>query len=128
LRAYFIDKLSVDDVAKKFNYKKSSVYSLTRDFRAQIKEHRVIADHFFLTPKPGRKPSENQEQLHQQIILLRKKYLSIPDIKSILDAQGESYSERYIHRLLKAEGFARLPRRSQTEKHTAQTNDIYRGT
>lgn len=120
LRSFFIEKYSAEKVARQFNYKKSTVYSLIRDFKNQLKEGEITPEHFFHPPKPGRKPSKNRDQIRDQITLLRKKYLSVPDIKSMLDAQGEHLSERHIHTILQAEGFARLPRRNKTERQNAR--------
>ncbi|MCP4915276.1 MAG: transposase, partial [Oligoflexia bacterium] len=50
------------------------------------------------------------------IIELRKQYLSVPDIKGILDSKGYKVSEKYIYNVLKRDGFARLPRRSKRIK------------
>ena len=48
---------------------------------------------------------------------MRKRNLSVPDIKARLDAATEEApSERTIDRVLKQEGFARLPRRTQAER------------
>ena len=53
---------------------------------------------------------------------LRKQYLSIPEIKSILDSKSYKVSEKYIWDVLRKEGFARLPRRSNQAKKTAGLN------
>ena len=44
------------------------------------------------------------------------KYLSVPDIKAILDTLEYNVSETYIYKVLKSNGFARLPRRNQEVK------------
>lgn len=77
LRAFFIDELTAEEVAKQFHYKKSAVYSLTRDFSHQLKNDAITPAHFFHQTKPGRKPTENHNQIRELIILLRKKYLSV---------------------------------------------------
>jgi predicted DNA-binding protein YlxM (UPF0122 family) len=125
LRAFFIDQLTADEVAKKFHYKRSTVYSLTRDFSRKLKNNSITSEQFFHQTKSGRKPTtEIRDVIRDQIILLRKKYLSIPDIKSILDVQGKKISERYIHTILQEEGFSRLPRRSKTEKQNAIPKNV----
>lgn len=124
LRSFFIEKYSAEEVARQFDYKKSTVYSLARDFKNQLKNGEISPEHFFHQTKPGRKPSENRDQIRDQIILLRKKYLSVPDIKSLLDAQGVHLSERHIHTILQEEGFARLPRRNKAEKQNAMPKNI----
>ncbi len=42
--------------------------------------------------------------------------LSVPQIKATLDSLGESVSQRYIARILKQEGFERLPRRTSAQR------------
>src|SRR5687768_16637197 len=94
LRSFFIEKQPAEKIAARFNYKKSTVYSLTRDFKNQLKNNQITPESFFHPIKLGRKPSENRDHIRDQVILLRKKYLSVPDIKSILDAQNKTLSER----------------------------------
>jgi len=118
LRSFFIDNHTAEEVANQFGYKKSTVYSLTRDFQQQLEKKELKPEHFFHQTKPGRKPSPNIDTIRENIVLLRKKYLSVSDIKSFLDAQGENLSERYIHMILKEEGFARLPRRNKIERQS----------
>jgi hypothetical protein len=124
LRSFFVEKQSAEKVAAQFDYKISTVYSLTRDFKKQLKNGTIRPEHFFHQAKPGRKPSENIDKIRGQIILLRKKYLSVPDIKSILDSQGSSLSERHIHSILQVEGFARLPRRNKIEKQKGLLKNV----
>ena len=117
LRAFFYEKKPVADVAKQFGYTVSTLYSLIRDFKARLKENKEDAI-FFAENKVGRKPREDHDQLHALIVMLRKKYLSVGDIKSILDTQQHSISEKQIYNILKADGFARLPRRNASQKDT----------
>lgn len=124
LRAFFVEKLTAEEIAKKFHYKKSTVYSLTRDFNNRIKDNSIVPDHFFHQATPGRKPTVKSDQVRDKIIMLRKKYLSVPDIKSILDAQNENISERHIHTILHEEGFSRLPRRNKAEKQSSIPKNV----
>ena len=124
LRALHIEKLPAEEVAKRFNYSITTVYSLSRDFKKQLNSKQEMGEQFFNTPVPGRKVSDNHDQLREKIILLRKKYLSVPDIKTMLDALGLSFSERQIYKILSDEGFARLPRRNAIEKQTALPKTI----
>lgn len=114
LRAYFVEGLSAEQAAQRYGYKLSAFYSLARDFRKLIAEPSP-AEHFFRTTKRGRKETDTSGQLHRLIVSLRKKYLSVPDIKAICDSRGQGVSEKYIYNLLQKEGFARLPRRSRQE-------------
>jgi len=51
--------------------------------------------------------------------MIRKKYLSVPDIKAVLDVQGYSVSQRYVYNVIKKDGFDRLPRRSLSIRERA---------
>ena len=116
LRLFFLNNATAQEVAERFGYTVSSVYSLTRDFRKLIQEDTDPALEFFTKAKLGRKEKEHTDELAHIIIELRKKYLSVPDIKAILDSLGEEASQGYIHRVIKKSGFSRLPRRSTDTK------------
>lgn len=121
LRAFFVEKLPAADIAKLFGYKTSAVYSMIRDFKARHQAGTAY-EYFFQAPSKGRNPKQTTDDCREIIVLLRKKYLSVPDIKTILDAQGTPLSERHIYNLLRSEGFARLPRRDNQFKQTALSN------
>lgn len=116
LRAFYVDNKSAYEVAKMFGYTLNSIYSLTREF-TDIFKNTATEEYFFTVHDKGRKAKLLNDSVYDLIIELRKKYLSIPDIKSILDSQNQKLSERYIHKVIKKEGFARLPRRDQETKH-----------
>lgn len=122
LRAFFHEKLTAEEVAQRFGYKLSAFYSLTRDFRDFLKDPGK-EDMFFVTRKPGRREKDIEGNITALIINLRKKYLSVPDIKAITDSKGHKISERYIHNILQKEGFDRLPRRSRQDLDIRNTND-----
>ena len=121
LRAFYVEKWSGEEVAKRFGYTLSSFYSLTRDFKKNLLQDEPAQ--FFFTPKTtGRKPKAETDKINQLIVGLRKKYLSVPDIKAIVDAQGQhTVSERHVYNIVKNEGFARLPRRSNSIREKAGT-------
>ena len=64
----------------------------------------------------GRQPRDDTGELVNRIVRLRQQQLSVPQIKAALDSLGESVSERYISKILKQEGFERLPRRTKTQR------------
>ena len=114
LRAYFYEKLSAREVAKRFGYTESSLYCFASAFKQlDIKQ---LEKRFFAPLAVGRPAREYGSNTDQLIIALRKKYLSVSDIKAILDTQKQDISETYIYKLLNREGFARLPRRSKSAK------------
>lgn len=122
LRAFFYEKKVAADVAGRFGYKLSAFYSLTRDFRDFLKDAEK-EDMFFITKKHGRREKDTEGNIAALIINLRKKYLSVPDIKAITDSRGHKISERYIHAILRKEGFDRLPRRSKQNRDIRITSD-----
>ncbi len=112
LRAFFVEECSAQETAKKFGYGLHRFYSITKLFRKEFEDQSKV-DSFFISNKKGRKHKDAEGELKALIVDCRKQYLSIPDIKATLDAKGHSVSLRYIHQVLKKEGFSRLPRRSQ---------------
>ena len=118
LRAFYVDGLSAPEVSKRFGYTVSAFYSLTRDFTHLLKEDDPRVK-FFAARRAGRKPLDATGRINALIIALRKKYLSVPDIKSVLDVQGYGVSEKYIYNVLEKDGFARLPRRTGAAKERA---------
>ncbi len=116
LRAFYIDGRSAAEVAEQFGYTLSSFYALNRDFKQRLKTSQT-SEQFFVSPSAGRKPKDTTGQVESLIIKLRKQYLSVPEIKTHLDALELDVSESTIYLVLKQSGFARLPRRSRTTSH-----------
>ena len=112
LRAFYLEKQPAAAVAQRFGYTLSSFYALTRDLRKQLQQENPSGN-YFIAVRPGPKPTFDGTQTQQLIIELRKKSLSVPDIKSILDALGYQVSQRSIYTILEQAGFTRLPRRSR---------------
>lgn len=121
LRALFVDKKNVKDVAKKFGYTVNTVYSLIRDFKNNFKENKNV---FFIETTAGRKNKYSEEETDEIIIELRKKYLSVPDIKAVLDSKNIKTSSSYIYLTIMKQGFVRLPRRSKADKHNIKIQKI----
>jgi transposase len=118
LRAFYTGECSAQEAAKRFDYTISSFYSLARDFRKNLSQ-KSPAQFFFISRKAGRKPQDATGEMNRVIIDLRKKYLSVPDIKAILDVQGYKVSEKYVYNVIQQDGFARLPRRSLLTREKA---------
>ena len=91
------------EVAERFGYSLSAVYNMTRDFH-QPDDPAAL---FFRDPVPrGRPAVRPAPRLRQRIVALRKRNLSVPDIRAWLDAEEpRSPSERVIENVLKDEGF-----------------------
>jgi transposase len=117
LRAFFVEGYSASQAAQRFHYSLSAFYSLIRDFKST----RTLPnqDPFFTTKKAGRIPKDVTGELQGLIISLRKKYLSVPDITSTLEALGYRLSEKYVYNVLTEDGFERLPRRKVQAKQQA---------
>ena len=115
LRAFYLEAKSAREVAQQFGYTLSSFYSLTRDFNRLLNQP-APSERFFVTLTRGRKPKDSAGDIDTLITELRKKYLSVPDIKAILDSLGHEVSESYVYDILKEQGFGRLPRRSQSAR------------
>ena len=115
LRAFYLERMPAAQVAQRFGYTLSSFYSLNRDFKQQLQQSEPSQGFFVSVPR-GRKPQDETGTIEHLIIELRKKYLSVPDIKAILDSLDHQVSESYIYTVIAQSGFARLPRRSQQER------------
>lgn len=120
LRSFFYENIPAEEVAEKFGYRLSAFYSLTRDFRKSFGQE----DMFFLMKRAGRREKDSAGNITTLIINLRKKYLSIPDIKAITDARGHKISEKYIYNILRKEGFDRLPRRPKPDREIRNTREV----
>lgn len=110
LRAFFIDRVAAAEIAVRFGYSTLTVYSLIRDFRRALGSGNP-EKLFFSAAGRGRPARLALSDCDEQIIELRKQYLSVPDIKVRLDSAGVRVSESYIWQAVKRAGFGRLPRR-----------------
>jgi Transposase DDE domain len=110
LRAYFVEGLPSQEVAKRFGYTPGSFRVLCHQFRQH--PHRA----FFLQPHKGPHRAPKRDPVRDQVIALRKQNFSIYDISETLKAEGHRLSPVTISLLLTEEGFARLPRRADNER------------
>ena len=94
LRAFFLEGSSAAQAARQFGYSLQAFYSLVRDFKTQLA---VEPEPFFAVNTLGRKPKDPSGELKDLITSLRKKYLSVPEITSILKAHGYEISEKYVY-------------------------------
>ena len=108
LRSFFVEKVPAKKSAAQYGYTLISFYSLVKNFKKSLM---LNNNQFFALPQFGRKPIDTSGKLNSFIVELRKKYLSIPDIKSSCDALGIKTSEKYLYNVIKKNGFSRLPRR-----------------
>ena len=110
LRAFFIDRVMVAEIASRFGYSTLTMYSLIRDFRRELGTGNP-EKLFFSAAGRGRPARLGLSECDDQIIELRKQYLSVSDIKIRLDSADVRVSESYIWKVVSRAGFGRLPRR-----------------
>lgn len=110
LRAYFVEGLPSAEAAACFGYSPGSFRSLVHQFRQNPHAN-------FFAPTPAEDTAaQQQDELHQRVIALRKQNLSIYDISQALRHEGTALSPVAIDSILKQAGFARLPRRLDDER------------
>ena len=105
LRAYCVEGLPSQEVAKRLGYTPGSFRVLCHQFRQHPQRS------FFIQPRTGPHHAPKRDPVRDQVITLRKQNFSIYDISEALKAEGHSLSPVPISLLLKEEGCARLPRR-----------------
>jgi hypothetical protein len=113
LRAYFVEALPSHEAAHRFGYTPGSFRVLCHEFRNNPERQ------FFLPPAKGPQSAPKSDPLRDQVVALRKQNLSVYDIEQTLAHNGSPLSAASIAQLLKAEGFARLPRRRDDERPAA---------
>lgn len=109
LRAYLVEGVPAKEAAPRFGYSTATLYTLCRELRAGRID-------FFPPTAPGPKHAPKRDALRGRVIELRKRNYSVYDIRRILLAEKVSASHVLIHRILQAEGFAKLPRRREDER------------
>jgi hypothetical protein len=111
LRAYFVESLPSDEVARRFGYDPVSFRVLCTHFRHDP------ARQFFLVSKPGPRQKPKKDVARETIIALRKQNYSVYDISVALKERGiADLSPTAVGEVLKEEGFAALPRRLDAER------------
>lgn len=108
LRAYFVQRLPAAEVAQRFGYSVGSLHQLAHQFRNDPPRQFFVEN-----AKPGAKTDDN---VRQKIIELRKQNLSVYDISRALQKEDLQRSPVAIGKVLKEEGFAKLPRRADEER------------
>lgn len=110
LRAYFVERRPSKDLARSFGYSVSSFQVLCHHFR------RDAEPLFFLSPKKGPRSQPKKSAVREMIIRLRKTNYSVYEISRTLKDSGQPLSPTAVREVLKAEGFAPLPRRLDEER------------
>jgi hypothetical protein len=112
LRAFFLEGVSSQEVARRFGYTPGSFRVLCHDFRHDPEKRKS----FFQEIKHGPQNAPVRDRVRDLAIGMRKKNLSVYDMQRELAAAGHGISINALSVLLHEEGFERLPRRRDDER------------
>src|ERR1035438_5337833 len=110
LRAYLVEGRTAKDVARDFGYSLNSFHVLCHHFRRETQPA------FFLSPRHGPQTQPKKSAARDLIVQLRKQNHSVYEISQTLKDRHCSLSPTGVREVLKAEGFAPLPRRLDEER------------
>jgi hypothetical protein len=111
LRAYFAEGAPSAAVALRFGYQPGAFRVLCWRFR-----HQMDRD-FFREALHGPRSQPRKDAVRARVVALRKRNFSVYDIRDELERAGPArLSVTAIQEVLRAEGFARLPRRADEER------------
>lgn len=110
LRAYFIEGRPPKEVARAFGYSLNSFHVLCHHFRREAQPV------FFISPRRGPQAQPKKSAAHDLIVQLRKQNHSVYEISETLKERHCPLSPTAVREVLKAEGFAPLPRRRDDER------------
>ncbi len=110
LRAYFVEGRASQAVARDFGYSPGSFRVLCHQFR---RDHQPV---FFVSPRAGPQQQPHKSAARDRVVALRKRNYSVYEISEALKAVHLALSPTAVGELLKAEGFAPLPRRLDEER------------
>ena len=118
LRAYYLEEgVTQKEIAKRFGYAENTFPAIVREFKRQRQQ-------FFPGKQRGPKGRQTQDPVVDEIIALRKKNFSTPDIYKDLKEKGVKTSISTIDRILKENGFSKLPRRTLHERGLTKKNTL----
>src|SRR5271170_1500810 len=110
LRAYLVEGRPAQEVARAFGYSRNSFHVLCHHFRRETQPA------FFLSPRHGPQAQPKKSAARDLIVRLRKQNHSVYEISQTLQDRHCSLSPTGVREVLKAEGFAPLPRRLDEER------------
>ena len=110
LRAYFVEGRSSREAARAFGYSVGSFRVLCHHF------HREATPEFFVAPHRGPHTQPKKSAARDTIVDLRKQNYSVYEISETLKERGLTLSPTGVREVLRAEGFAPLPRRLDEER------------
>jgi len=110
LRAYFLEGRASAAVARDYGYTVGSFRVLCHQFR------RDKNPEFFVSPRHGPQQQPKKSAARDRVVELRKRNLSVYEISETLKQEDLTLSPTAVRELLRAEGFAPLPRRLDDER------------
>jgi hypothetical protein len=110
LRAYLVEGRPSKDVAQDFGYSLNSFHVLCHHFR------RDPQPAFFVSPRHGPQSQPRKSAARDLIVQLRKQNHSVYEISQTLKERRCPLSPTAVREVLRAEGFAALPRRLDQER------------
>lgn len=110
LRAFYVEGLPSHQAARNFGYSPGAFRVLCHQFR------RTGQPRFFVTTRTGPGSQPKKSAARELIVSLRKQNHPVYDISEILKEKKRPLSPTAIGEVLKAEGFAPLPRRRDDER------------
>jgi hypothetical protein len=105
LRAYFVEQRPSAEVARAFGYSPGSFQVMCHHFRHSTDPA------FFIASRPGPRLQPKKSAARELVVELRKANYSVYEISQALTERSLSLSPTAVREVLKAEGFAALPRR-----------------
>jgi hypothetical protein len=120
LRAYYVEQVPSHEVARRFGYTPGSFRVLCHQFRHDLAKRAA----FF--PTAGQRPHATpaRDRVRDLVVAMRKRNLSVYDIRRELADAGHHLSINALSVLLREEGFARLPRRLDEERPQATRPEV----
>ena len=112
LRAFLVEEEPSGDVARRFGYSPSSFRVLCHQFRHDPQKRAS----FFRLPQRGPQSAPARDRARDLAVAMRKRNLSVYDIRQELAALDLPISINSLTVLLREEGFSRLPRRADDER------------
>jgi transposase len=117
VRAIVLEKMSAQEVAKKFGYQINTVYSLVKNAKA---------GKLNLFPEVVKGPQKRRTvvALQEKIIRFRTQERHASDIQQQLIQEGNKISLRTVERIIKDAGFKKLKRRTKLELGITTKNKL----
>src|SRR6516225_185406 len=115
LRAFYVERLPSHEAARRFGYTPGSFRVLCHQFRHDPAKRAA----FFPAAGQGPHAAPARDRVRDLVVAMRKRNLSVYDIRRELAAAGHDISINALATLLREEGFARLPRRLDEERPQA---------